>query len=308
MLKISGKKGARSLLSALTFAAVLVFSGTGCNDPEPVTDPITDVLEIEIDSTASTLLKFNNTLFSLPSPYQIAYLAKDLGIDYNKEFLNPINRQLNYTDHYKKALNLGVYGADLGYLNIYEQTPDAISYFSVVKMLSQDLDISGAFDANIVSRIENNMGNKDSLMYIISNAYRNVDKYLEDNNRNDIAALVLTGGWVESLHIITQIYQDEKRQELMNRIGEQQHPLDNLIKILSPYYNESDQYAALVDDLIDLAYIFDAIDIEYTYIEPEVVPEEKLTIINSKTNLKFTDDQIKMISEKVAQIRNSIIE
>lgn len=291
----------------VTFLTVfLIFSG--CNNNQTDIESIESVVEVEIDSAASTLLKFNNTVFSIPSPYELAFLAKDLGIDYNRDFLNPIERKNNYINVFKKSLNLGVYGADLGYLNIYEQTPDAINYFSVVKILSQEIDIAGAFDETTIQRVEHNMGNKDSLMYIISHAYRKADTYLENNKREDIAALILAGGWIESLHIITQIYTVEKRQEVMNRIGEQKHPLDNLIKILSPYYNESDDYAKLLDALIDLAYIFDGIETEYHYVEPITDAENKLTTINSTSNLIFTDEQISMISDKVNEIRSSIIE
>ncbi|PLX03535.1 MAG: hypothetical protein C0594_10280 [Marinilabiliales bacterium] len=308
MFSKSGDFLKKNIVSLLALAFAIITLNACTESAQPTDEEIEEALEVEIDTSASTLVKFNNTLFSVPSPYEVAFLVKDLGIDYNKEFLNPIDRKHNYTNTFKKGLNLGVYGADLGYLNIYEQTPDAISYFSVVKVLSQELDISGAFDESIVKRVEKNMGNKDSLLFIISHAYRKADTYLENNKRDDIAALILTGGWVESLHIMSQICQIEKRQEIMNRIGEQKHPLDNLIKIMSPYYNQSEEYSELIDALIDLAYIFDGIDTDYTYIEPEVFPEEKLTIVNSKSNLTFTDDQIKMISEKINSIRNKIIE
>ncbi|MBU0765693.1 MAG: hypothetical protein KJ607_12755 [Bacteroidetes bacterium] len=304
-----GKKGSIALLPIILLFPAMFLGFSGCDNSQSIEEQIIEnEVDAELDSTASTLLKFNNTLFSIPSPYEIAFLVKDMGIDYNKEFLNPINRKHNYTNTFKKALNLGVYGADLGYLNIYEQTPDAINYFSVVKVLSQEIDILGAFDEPTVQRVENNMGNKDSLLQILSHAYRKADMYLENSNRNDVAALVLAGGWVESLHIMTQICILEKRQEIMNRIGEQKHPLDNLIKILSPFYNTTNEYADLLDALIDLAYIFDGIDVEYTYIEPTVDQENKLTIINSKSNLIFSDEQIQMISEKVNGIRNNIIE
>jgi len=308
MFSKSGDFLKKNIVSLLALAFAIITLNACTESAQPTDEEIEEALEVEIDTSASTLVKFNNTLFSVPSPYEVAFLVKDLGIDYNKEFLNPIDRKHNYTNTFKKGLNLGVYGADLGYLNIYEQTPDAISYFSVVKVLSQELDISGAFDESIVKRVEKNMGNKDSLLFIISHAYRKADTYLENNKRDDIAALILTGGWVESLHIMSKICQIEKRQEIMNRIGEQKHPLDNLIKIMSPYYNQSEEYSELIDALIDLAYIFDGIDTDYTYIEPEVFPGEKLTIVNSKSNLTFTDDQIKMISEKINSIRNKIIE
>lgn len=286
----------------------LTFSSCG-DDTDPIEiEDIDANIEEDIDNNGSTIVQFENTLFSVPSPYEIAFLVKDQDIDYNKEFLNPVNRSHNYVNNYKKALNLGVYGADLGYLNIYEQTPDAVSYFSAIKILSQELDISNAFNSKTISRIERNMGNKDSLLFIMSNTYREADRYLKDNNRNDLGVLILTGGWIESFHILVQIAQNNKDPQVIRRIGEQKYPLENLIKILSPYNNESEEYAQLIDKLIDLAYIFDGIDVEYTYHEAETIEKEKLTIINSTSELVMSDEQLDMISEKLTAIRNDIIE
>lgn len=286
---------------------LLFITLVSCN-PDKKGEVIEESLEVEIDSTASTLVRFNNALFCIPSPHQIGFLIKDKNIDYNKEYLNLTSKSQNYTNNFKKALNLGVYGANLGYLNIYDQIPDAISYFSVIKVLSQEIGISNAFDMETINRIEKNMGNKDSLLHIISNTYRKADTYLKDNNRNDIGVLILAGGWVESLYIMTQIILDKKDQEIINRVGEQKHPLDNLIKILSPYYNQSEEYSQLIDHLIDLAYEFDGIECLYTYAEPDVEPENKLTIINSKSEVIMSDEQLKTITNKVNSIRNKIIE
>jgi len=284
------------------------FYSCGNDDGTNGEETIDENIDKEIEDHGSTTLQFEGALFSIPSPYEIAFLVKNQRIDYNKEFLNPVNRSHNYVNNYKKALNLGVYGADLGYLNIYEQTPDAVSYFSAIKILSQELDISNAFNNETISRIEKNMGNKDSLLYIISNTYREADKYLKDNNRNDLGVLILTGGWLESFHILVQIAQNDKNPQIIKRIGEQKYPLENLITILNPFYNESHDYAKLIDELVELAYIFDGIDVEYTYIKPDVDVKNKLTIINSTSELVMSDEQLDMISEKLTEIRNNIIE
>jgi hypothetical protein len=295
------------LFLALTviFSLISLYS---CKDDTNVEDNIDDIVDAQIDSSAGTLIKFSNTLFSIPSPYEIAYLIKREDIEYNKEFLNPTNRSHNYTNNFKKALNMGVYGADLGYLNIYEQTPEAVNYFSTIKILSQELNMANAFDKKTIQSIENNMGNTDSLMYIMSNTYRKGDAYLKDSGRESDGVLILAGGWIESLYVLVEIAALDKNTEVITRIGEQKHPLDNLIKILSPYYNNSPEYAELIDKLIDIAYEFDGIDIHYTYEEPTIDVANKLTTINSKSELVMTDQQLKIISEKVQDIRKYIVE
>lgn len=302
------RKDAITLKIALfMFVSFIFIYFTSCKGETDIEENIEENIESQIDSSTH-ILKFNNTLFSLPSPYQIAYLIKELNLDLNKEYLNDINNSHKYTDNFKKALNMGIYGADLGYLNIYENTPDAVQYFSTIKILSQELNMTNAFDKKTIQSIENNMGNPDSLMYIISNTYRRADEYLKDNGREVDGVLILTGGWVESLYIMTKIAETNKNPDIITRIGEQKHPLDNLIKILSPYYNTSDEFSKLKDMLIDLAYEFDGIDINYIYEEPTVDVENKLTIINSKSELIMSDQQLITITEKIDAIRKYIIE
>ncbi|MFH2096372.1 MAG: hypothetical protein ABIJ16_11750 [Bacteroidota bacterium] len=299
----------RNIFFIVSLSVVFSIGFINCKGDGNTEDDIEDAIDAGIDSNITTLVKFNNTLFSIPSPYQVAYLIKEQKLDFNKEMLNPINMSHNYTNNFKKALNMGVYGADLGYLNIYGQTPDAVSYFSTIKILSQELNMTNAFDKKTIQSIENNMGNTDSLMYIISNAYRKGDEYLKDNGRENDGVLILAGGWIESIYIMTQIAAtNPKGTDIITRIGEQKHPLDNLIKILSPYYNTSEEYGQLIDQLIDLAYEFDGIDITYTYEEPTVDVENKLTTINSKSELIMSDQQLQTISMKIDDIRKLIVE
>ena len=258
---------------------------------------------------AGTVIKFNGRLFSIPSPIEIADLIRKADISYNKDLLNPISNNANYTTSLKQALNLGVYGADLTYINIYEEFSDGIKYFNTVKYLSNDLNILNSFTEKLLKEIEENKMNKDSMLMIISKAFKNADKYLVDNERNDIAVLVLAGSWVESMYLISQSVKEKQNQKLIDRIGDQKHPLDNLIELLKPYYNhKSERFDKLLDELIDLAYVFDGVDIKYTYNKPKTIASKKLTIIRSKSQTIVNENQLKTITDKIEIIRKKIIE
>jgi len=260
----------------------------------------------EIDSTSSEIYKFNNTLFSIPSPYEVSILMKKAGVEFNPNMTNSVGNAQTYTDNFTKALNLGVYGADLAYLNMNEQIPQSGKYFATIKITAEELQISGAFNPNTIKRIESNLGNEDSLLYILSKAYRNSDKYLKENNREDIGALVLAGGWIESLYFLAQVAQETQNEKVKDRLGEQKYPLENLIKILTPFYNSSPQYSELLESLIDLAYVFDGIETEYTYEKPVTDVENKITSITSSSRLMMNPEHIDMISDKISKIRNTI--
>jgi hypothetical protein len=303
------KKFYNFLAIAILSSSLILWGCGGGNNKEqvPNEDSLESQIDAQIDSNSTAVITMNGTLFSIPSPYQIAMLIKKKNIDFNDDLIADINHSGNYANYFKKALAIGFYGADLAYLTLYDQTPQAVKYFSKIKILAQDLDITSGFDKDVVERIDKNMGNKDSLMYIVSNSYRKADDFLKENDRQELGALILTGGFIESLYMITQLTNETKDQELYYRIGEQKKPLDNLIKILSPYYDKSPDYSELTDKLVDLSYDFEDIKISYSYEEPEILPEKKLTIIKSKTQVEITDEQLKKIRDKVKEIRDFIV-
>jgi hypothetical protein len=294
------------LLSIRYILLITIVFIISCNQPTTNTDKVSKIPIREID-TSAVLIKLSNNLFTLPSPYQATYSIKNSDIGFQKSFLNPPDNVSNYSTNFQQAINIGVYGTDLGYLNIYDQIPDVISYFTVIKKLSQELGIHNALQIELIDKIEDNIDNQDSLLYYLTSTYRQFDSYLKTNNRKDVGILIVTGGWIESLYILSHCAVDSKDRKLINRLGEQKHPLDNLIEILSPYYYDSKEFSTLIDELVDLAYEFDGIIYSYTYEKPEILVEKKHTIVNSTSNVIISEYHLKTIANKISSIRNKII-
>ena len=261
---------------------------------------------VKAEQKSGNIFHFNNILFSLPSPYQISLILHESGISYNKELLNPSRKASDYVTNFSRAINFGVYGVDLGYINIYQQTQDAASYFAVLKILSLDLGIHKTLNKSMINRVEANIDNRDSLMVIVSETYRNIDKYLKNNKREETGALILAGGWIESVYVLTQEMKNNPHPELMQRIAEQKRPLENLIKLLIPYSEDSESYKYLIENLIQLAYTFDEIIEEYEYIPSKDFPKNKLTIVNSKSKLIITPKLTSVITEKIEKLHTFV--
>ncbi|MFT6211160.1 MAG: hypothetical protein ACJATE_001791 [Bacteroidia bacterium] len=261
---------------------------------------------VEADSSGAQLITIGGSMFSIPSPIQTAILIEKSGADYSKGFLNDAKKVSTYATNYQKALNLGVYGADVGYVTIYNQSQDALKYLGVINKLTDELGITGAFDESTIKRFETNFGKRDSMLNLVAVAYRNSDAFLKDNDRMNVGALILAGGWIETLYFTTQIAVEDGNKDVINRIGEQKYTLNNIVKMLTPFYNQP-EYDVLVDDLIDLAYDFDAISIQYTYEKSGVDIANKTTKINSKTEVVITPEHLQAIADKVANIRNKIV-
>lgn len=292
----------RNQLIALSTIAFIAY---GC-DGESTTPEDDATLEQDADPKQSQLMEIDGKVFSIPSPIQTASLIKNSGTNYNKAMLNIPSNVTKYSTNFKKALNLGVFGADLGYVTLYEQTQDAISFLTAIKSIGDDLGVSSAFDMELVQRFEKNIGNQDSILALVSDAYKSSDRYLKNSQQNDIGGLILAGGWIESLYFATNAAKMTSNKDIIKRIGEQKTTVNNLIKLLTPYYSKS-EFTGLVDSLIELDELFSKIEITYTYVKPTVDAKNKVTTINSTTDVSITPEQLTAITEKVNKIRAEII-
>ena len=137
--------------------------------------------------------------------------------------LSPTSNASNLSNSARKALNAGFYEADMGCAQIYDQTQDAISYMAITKQLSAELGMTNIFDETMITRFEANLGNQDSLLALVSDAFKSADSYLKNNEQNDLSVLILAGGWIETLHFANNIVKINDDQNIKNRIEEQKN-------------------------------------------------------------------------------------
>jgi len=286
-------------LIVLFALAGMATSCTRQHDPEDE-----DVMESP-DTIKTSVLNVGGELFSVPSPVQMALLIQKTGHAYDKSMLNATNKVNTYVTDDSRALNLGVYGADLGYVSLYSQSQDAIGYLASVKHLTDKLGLSSAFDEQTLKRIRDNIAVKDSMLSLVSLAYRSSDAYLKDNQRAEVGTLILTGGWIESMHFALTSYKTKPSDQFRYRIAQQKQALTSILKILG--MNESPEIKELHAKMSDLAKVYDKIEFKYTYAEPRTDSAQKVTYINSSTEIKVTDEHLAEIAEKVAALRSSII-
>lgn len=282
---------------------------TGCGDSETKKDEVTEVDKEIVDDPGTDMnVKLGGHFFSIPSPFETANLLKESGAPFDADMINAADNASNYTTDFYKALNLGIYGADLGYITIYNNNSnDAISYLTAVQKLAEEVRVGGAFDKSMIDRFSQNMGKQDSMLVLVSDAYRAGDQYLKNNDKADVASLILAGGWIEALHFATEIGIKHKNPDVIARIGEQKTTLENLIQLLREYSSQED-YVLLADELQALYDEFGAIEYSYEFKEPAHDAENMTTTIKSKRDVKVSDEALQIIADKVKDIRNKIVE
>jgi len=288
--------------------AILCACGSGKKTEEQALLESLDSAKSEGPSISEEVI--GDILQQIPSPLEIAVLLKESGKKYNASYLNSPDNRSKYNSNYKKALNLGVYGTDLGYTNIYEQNQDGVKYMESIKGLADGLNIGQFFDINTIGRLATNSKNLDSLLLITTQNFNTINHYLQTQSRANLSVLLLTGGWLEALHITCEVAKaNPDNKQLQETIGEQKIILENIMLLLS-FYKESDaNMASLLTDMEELKKVFDKVNITYTYKEStfEVVDGVMVIKDNSSSTIQITPADIENIRTVTQNIRTKII-
>jgi len=268
-----------------------------------------DTLNVDAatDSTAAARQKRTKAIFyNIPSPMETAALLKKAGAEYNKEILNDVVNVDKYTAASKQALNLGIYGADLSYTSVFNNTQESMFYTSCSKKLADKLGVSHAFNDSTLDRMEANRNQRDSLLDIISETFWEVDAYLKENQRENISALMIAGGWIEGLYIASQVCLTNDTPELRQRIAEQKLPLGDLMALVGTYSGTDEAVSGVLADLRSLEPLFK--DVQVGGGASSVTKEGDVTVIGGSAPVAaLTDAQLKAIVERTAAIRNTYI-
>ncbi len=258
-----------------------------------------------IDVSEETI---NGIIQSIPTPIEIASLLKSNGATYDAAILNSTDNANKYNTNYNKSLNIGIYSADLGYINIYEKTFSAINYLSTVKGLADDIKVGQFFDFETLKRLASNNSNYDSLLYVSTDNFNKMDGFLREQKRGELSVLMISGAWLEGLYIATQVNTQIKNPELKDRIGFEKINLDNILVILNAYKQDK-YFANIVSEFDKLKAIYDNIKITYEYKEPETkeVNGQLVIVNNSKSTVNINDEQLKKVTEAIAQVRFALV-
>ena len=212
-------------------------------------------------------------LQNLQVPFSQNYLASSIDAD----------RQSTSFD---KALKLGILGADLGYLNMYEKTGSSLDVLSSIRKIAEDIKVGQFFDFESIKRLSKNKSNLDSLLFISIDSYNKIDTYLRGDDRGQLSALMIIGVWIEGQYLATQVAVSYPDKMLTDRIGEQKIILNDLLLLISPYCNRDPEFTSLCKDMQDIKDKYRDIRISYTQGDPVSVEKDGgLTIKQTETSV-----------------------
>lgn len=246
---------------------------------------------------------------NISSPVEIANLLQLLEVPFSPRYLASSVDANRQTTNFDRALKLGILGADLGYLNMYEKTASSLDLLASIRKLAESINVGQFFDFESIKRLSQNRSNLDSLLYISIDSYNKIDSYLRSNDRGQLSALMIIGVWIEGQYLATQVVSQYPDKMLSDRIGEQKIILNDLLLLISPYCNNDSESRSLCMDLQKIKDAYRPVRITYTQGTP--VSEEKeggLVVTQTETSVvEMSKEQLDIIIETTKDIRNRLI-
>jgi hypothetical protein len=148
------------------------------------------------------------SIYPLPTPFELTNMLNDIGAAYNSKIVNPSGNVNKYLTEQGKAVGLGIYGADLTYASTFQKQQDIQTYLSVIKTLADQLGIDVDYGALLSDENKEKYNNKDSLSNIITRTIFDTYQYLDERSDPDLSVLMVTGVWIELMYIATHVSED----------------------------------------------------------------------------------------------------
>ncbi|MEO9531804.1 MAG: hypothetical protein ABJG68_13570 [Crocinitomicaceae bacterium] len=243
--------------------------------------------------------------YSVPTPNELFEIVKLQGGEQKVGLVNPLENRDNYVETTEKALNFGVYSADLAYMSCFGVGTEFLMYMKTIEEMGDELGISGAFDEDLLDRIENNEGDSDSLFAISNETYYDSYLFLEENGKGKELSLIMGAGYIESLYIICNLVDEYKEGDLIiEKIGDQKLVLENLMEFLASYQDDAD-VADMTNDLVSLQEVFE-ISMDFEESGTNVDNTSGKLVLSGGGSFQMNEKALTDITAKITELREKI--
>lgn len=255
-------KALKKVLTLVVLGLTLVTFAISCtnnsqnnenNDNKTVTDTVKKAVMVSPET--------KNLLYQFPTPFEVTQLLIKAKAGYIFDITNPPSHVNKYSTENAKALNLGIYSADLSYSATFNRSDDMSKFLACTSKLADELGIAGVYNLALLDNIKKFSNNKDSLVQLVTRIFASTNAFLSKNNRDQVAVLIATGTFVESLFIATQLNVVAKdNTKISTIIAGQKENLDKLLTILDAYKEEKNM-AKIIESVSKLKPIFTNYDL-----------------------------------------------
>ncbi len=268
------------LAGIITILMITFITQTSCKNRSAVKQQ----QKTEKDQVESIEKKIGENVYPLPTSAEVIKMLTNLEVGYIIGISNPVANTKKYFQNTARAINTGVYGADLSYATLYNMQQQVIDNLEAIRSLTTELNMSKIYDASLYDSIKKNFDQRDELVRILTSAFNDTYAYLADNDQQTLALLVVGGAWVEGMYLTTHVSEAAYQVAGISRVLlEQKKSFDIYIEITKPYVNDP----SISDFLKKL---------------------EPIKKVYEGLSTSLTEQNIKDITEAISGIRGKIVQ
>lgn len=269
----------KAIVSVIIIFLVFCFTGlTSCKN-----DSRKKQKKEEIEQGKTLEKEIEKHVYPLPTSAEIIKMLTDLEVGYQIGITNPVENVRAYYTSAKRSINLGVYGADLSYVTLYNIEQKVVDYMDGIRTLANDLNMSQVYNAALYDSIKKNFDRRDRLVGILKNAFNDTYQYMNENDEEAQALLVVGGAWVEGMYLTTHV-------------SEAAYNVAGIAKVLIEQKNSFDLFLDLTKPYMENPMISDFVN----NLEP-------IKSVYAGLTTSLTDKNIKDITAAMEIIRNKTI-
>jgi len=243
--------------------------------------------------------------FNIPSPSEQFALIAKMDVKKNTAIMHDPNLADSYTSSAQKALNFGVYTADVAYLTSFNETNKYLTYFGKLEKLGNDIGVAQVFGKELGELAKKWDGNADSLFRLSDQTYTKTFQRLIEIDKGNELSLMLVGGWIESMHLMIGSSKGYgKSPKLEQAIADQKLVAENLLEFLVSYQDNADvaQYTSEISAILD---IYNTMDCSSS--ETKVENANGKLSFSGGEQCKMTEKCFNDLKKRIQEIRTKII-
>jgi len=198
-----------------------------------------EIKKIELNEVDTIKSEIEKNVYPLPTSAEVIKMLSELEVGYILGIANPVANARKYLTSSTKAVNMGVFGADLSYATLYNIQQEVLNYLDAIRSLANELSMSKIYDETLYDRIQKNFDNRDELVNILTEAFNNTYEYLSENDQQNLALLVVGGAWVEGMYLTTHVSEAAYQVAGISKVLiEQKESFDLFLDITKPYLDD----------------------------------------------------------------------
>lgn len=238
----------------------------------------------EIAQVETLKQEIEKNVYPLPTSADVIKMLTDLEVGYIVGISNPASNAKKYVTSAAKAVNLGIYGADLSYATLYNMQQHVTDYLDAIRVLATDLNMGRIYNAALYDSIKVHFDDRNILVKLLTDAFNDTYKYLSENDQQTLALLVVGGAWVEGMYLTTHV--SETAYNVAGISGvllDQKKSFDLYLDITKPYMNDP-----MISDFLKV-------------LEPVKKVYEGLSTSLTEQNIKDITAAMNIVREKLIQ-------